>query len=186
MLTIDWTQVKRCPDGISKRRCLFWYCQTRTLSYCRWNGTGKNVSSTWHCWFLSIRLAIVNMHNGGYKVCCPTYFYYSVLLSFFFFGFRDSWAAKVRELLPYIACHHLVCMTSVQEYFGDAKVLILSYSIMEKNVNKILEKKFGCLILVRSGFFAMFFLNINCAFVCRMSLIYWKILKQSQPKWQWN
>lgn len=41
-------------------------------------------------------------------------------------------------------------MTKTDQYFGNAKVLILSYSIMEKNIDPILNKRFGFIIFDES------------------------------------
>lgn len=63
---------------------------------------------------------------------------------------RETWSKKIRELLPYVSYQHVTCMTSAQEYIGDAKILILTYTLMEKNCQRLLEKKFGCIIFDES------------------------------------
>lgn len=63
---------------------------------------------------------------------------------------RNTWAEKVRTLLPWVPCQYIVCMTSTQEYFGDAKVLIVSYSLMERNCDRLLDKRFGFVIFDES------------------------------------
>lgn len=62
--------------------------------------------------------------------------------------YRDSWTAKVRELLPSVPSHLIACMTSQQDFLSDAQVLIVSYNLMERCWEKILERKFGVVILV--------------------------------------
>lgn len=61
---------------------------------------------------------------------------------------RDSWAIKIRELLPYVAASRIVCMVSHQEDISEAKVLVVSYSLMERHIDKILKRKFSFVILV--------------------------------------
>lgn len=61
---------------------------------------------------------------------------------------RDTWHTKIRELLPYVACHHVSCMTTAQNYVGDAKILITSYNLLERNSDKFLKKEFGFIIFV--------------------------------------
>lgn len=61
---------------------------------------------------------------------------------------RDGWVQHVRNLLPWISPESIVCWQSTQEYFGNVKVLITSYSLMDKNCDRLCEKNFGILILV--------------------------------------
>ncbi|XP_053693187.1 SWI/SNF-related matrix-associated actin-dependent regulator of chromatin subfamily A-like protein 1 [Sabethes cyaneus] len=63
---------------------------------------------------------------------------------------RDAWAAKIRELLHYVPVHSIVTLQSGQDYIGDARILISSYSLMEKCANKLLERGFGFLIMDES------------------------------------
>lgn len=63
---------------------------------------------------------------------------------------RDSWAQHIRELLPSIPLHYIQVLNSNQQYIGDCKILITSYSMMEKNINQIMEHKFGFLIFDES------------------------------------
>ncbi|XP_065357784.1 SWI/SNF-related matrix-associated actin-dependent regulator of chromatin subfamily A-like protein 1 [Calliphora vicina] len=63
---------------------------------------------------------------------------------------RDSWAQHIRDLLPSIPLHYIQVLNSNQQYIGDCKVLITSYSMMERNVNQIMERKFGFLIFDES------------------------------------
>ncbi|XP_075152134.1 SWI/SNF-related matrix-associated actin-dependent regulator of chromatin subfamily A-like protein 1 [Haematobia irritans] len=63
---------------------------------------------------------------------------------------RDSWANHVRELLPYLPLHYVQVLNSNQQYIGDCKVLITSYSIMERNIQQIMDRKFGFLIFDES------------------------------------
>lgn len=63
---------------------------------------------------------------------------------------KDSWAKHVRELMPYINCQQIVSLTTKDQYFGDCKVLITSYNMMEKHIERLLERSFGILILDES------------------------------------
>lgn len=61
---------------------------------------------------------------------------------------RTAWERHIRDLLPSVPAQHIVCLQSASDYFGDCKVLITSYQMMEKNCDKLLEKQFGFIILV--------------------------------------
>ena len=63
---------------------------------------------------------------------------------------RDSWAQHVRELLPSIPLHYIQVLNSNQQYIGDCKVLVASYSMMERHIEQIMECKFGFLIFDES------------------------------------
>ncbi|XP_037811206.1 SWI/SNF-related matrix-associated actin-dependent regulator of chromatin subfamily A-like protein 1 [Lucilia sericata] len=63
---------------------------------------------------------------------------------------RDSWAQHIRDLLPAVPLHYIQVLNSNQQYIGDCKVLITSYSMMERNVNQLMERKFGFLIFDES------------------------------------
>ncbi|XP_055593275.1 SWI/SNF-related matrix-associated actin-dependent regulator of chromatin subfamily A-like protein 1 [Uranotaenia lowii] len=63
---------------------------------------------------------------------------------------RDTWAAKIRQLLKYVPVHNIVTLQSGQDYIGDARILITSYSLMEKCAKKLLEHGFGFVILDES------------------------------------
>lgn len=61
---------------------------------------------------------------------------------------RDGWVQHIRNLLPWIPAESIVCWQSTQEYFGNVNVLITSYSLMDKNCDRLCEKNFGIVILV--------------------------------------
>lgn len=61
---------------------------------------------------------------------------------------RDSWAQHIKELLPWVPKDSIKCLASTNDYVSDCKVLITSYSLMDKNVNRLAEKHFGFVILV--------------------------------------
>ncbi|XP_061386042.1 SWI/SNF-related matrix-associated actin-dependent regulator of chromatin subfamily A-like protein 1 [Musca vetustissima] len=63
---------------------------------------------------------------------------------------RDSWANHIRDLLPYVPVHYIQVLNSNQQYIGDCKVLITSYSMMERNIQQITDRKFGFLIFDES------------------------------------
>lgn len=56
--------------------------------------------------------------------------------------------AKIRELLPYVSSNQIVCMTGSMESLADVKVLVVSYNMMERNIDQILQRKFTFVILV--------------------------------------
>lgn len=63
---------------------------------------------------------------------------------------RESWVNHIRELLPSLPVHYIQTLLSNQQYFHDAKVLITSYNMMDKHVERLLEHKFGFVIFDES------------------------------------
>lgn len=63
---------------------------------------------------------------------------------------RDVWSSKIRELLRYVPVHNIITLQGSQDYIGDARVLITSYSLMEKCAEKLLERGFGFIIMDES------------------------------------
>ncbi|ALC40055.1 Marcal1 [Drosophila busckii] len=63
---------------------------------------------------------------------------------------RDTWARHVTELLPALPLHCIQVLANSQIYFGDAKVLITSYNMMERYMDKLLQRKFGFVIFDES------------------------------------
>uniref|UniRef100_A0A182PAQ0 SWI/SNF-related matrix-associated actin-dependent regulator of chromatin subfamily A-like protein 1 n=1 Tax=Anopheles epiroticus TaxID=199890 RepID=A0A182PAQ0_9DIPT len=63
---------------------------------------------------------------------------------------RDSWAHKIRQLLPHIPVHGIAALNSGQDYIGESRVLIASYSMMERCGEKLLDRGFGMLIFDES------------------------------------
>lgn len=65
---------------------------------------------------------------------------------------RDSWATTVRRLMPYVSAANVVCVTSKmeQQATAEAKVLIMSYNLMERNSAELLRRKFPFVILDES------------------------------------
>lgn len=59
---------------------------------------------------------------------------------------RDSWARHITELLPSLAVHYIQVLANNQTYVGNAKVLIASYNMMERNMDKLLQRQFGIVI----------------------------------------
>jgi len=59
---------------------------------------------------------------------------------------RDSWARHIAELLPWVPVHCIQVLANNQSYVGDAKVIIASYNMMERNLDKLLQRKFGFVI----------------------------------------
>lgn len=63
---------------------------------------------------------------------------------------RDVWATKIRQLLKYVPVHNIVTLQGSQDYIGDARILISSYSLMEKCAEKLLDRGFGFIIMDES------------------------------------
>ena len=62
---------------------------------------------------------------------------------------RDTWAQHIQDLLPAVSDSSIKVLVSTNEYVGDCKVLITSYSLMDRYVETLAKKSFGCIILVR-------------------------------------
>lgn len=63
---------------------------------------------------------------------------------------RDGWERHIRDLLPWVPAQSIGCLMSTQDYVGDFKVLITSYTLMDKNCDRLLERNFGFIILDES------------------------------------
>uniref|UniRef100_A0A182K0M5 SWI/SNF-related matrix-associated actin-dependent regulator of chromatin subfamily A-like protein 1 n=1 Tax=Anopheles christyi TaxID=43041 RepID=A0A182K0M5_9DIPT len=63
---------------------------------------------------------------------------------------RDCWAHKIRQLLPHIPVHYIAALNSGQDYIAECRVLIASYSMMERCGEKLLDRGFGMLIFDES------------------------------------
>lgn len=62
---------------------------------------------------------------------------------------RETWEKHIQDLLPWVSVYSIQLLASSHDYVGDCKVLITSYSLMDKNVDILTERGFGCVILVR-------------------------------------
>ncbi|XP_020806020.1 SWI/SNF-related matrix-associated actin-dependent regulator of chromatin subfamily A-like protein 1 [Drosophila serrata] len=63
---------------------------------------------------------------------------------------RDSWAKHIVELLPKVPVHYIQVLNNNQQYVGEARVLITSYNMMEKHMDKLLQRKYGFIIFDES------------------------------------
>ncbi|KAH8261845.1 hypothetical protein KR038_003597 [Drosophila bunnanda] len=63
---------------------------------------------------------------------------------------RDSWAKHIVELLPKVPVHYVQVLNNNQQYVGEARVLITSYNMMEKHMDKLLQRKYGFIIFDES------------------------------------
>lgn len=63
---------------------------------------------------------------------------------------RESWMTTVRRLMPYLADQQVVCMTSKLEQFDAARVLVISYNLMERHCEQLLQHRFPFVILDES------------------------------------
>lgn len=86
---------------------------------------------------------------------------------------RDSWERHIKDLLPSVPADSIRCLMSSNDYIGEWKVLITSYPLMDKNVDRLAEKYFGFVIMVSD--FDFFFYEVDDALVLIHSLIQNKI-----------
>ncbi|XP_055386606.1 SWI/SNF-related matrix-associated actin-dependent regulator of chromatin subfamily A-like protein 1 [Condylostylus longicornis] len=63
---------------------------------------------------------------------------------------RNSWFNHIKNYMSSVRCHDVVNLNSSDFYIYDAKIVITSYSLMEKHVEKLIERKFGILIFDES------------------------------------
>ncbi|XP_063700363.1 SWI/SNF-related matrix-associated actin-dependent regulator of chromatin subfamily A-like protein 1 [Culicoides brevitarsis] len=64
---------------------------------------------------------------------------------------RETWASKIRELLPKVNPQRIICVTSGNDpELESARVVITSYSLMESLVSILMQKKFGVIIMDES------------------------------------
>ncbi|KAH8327819.1 hypothetical protein KR067_000830 [Drosophila pandora] len=63
---------------------------------------------------------------------------------------RDSWAKHVVELLPKVPIHYIQVLNNNQQYVAEAQVLITSYNMMERHMDKLLQRKYGFIIFDES------------------------------------
>lgn len=61
---------------------------------------------------------------------------------------RDFWLSQIHSLLPSIEVHFVRVLQSGDDYIDDAKIVICSYSMLDRVLEKFLRKRFGILILV--------------------------------------
>ncbi|XP_062127437.1 SWI/SNF-related matrix-associated actin-dependent regulator of chromatin subfamily A-like protein 1 [Drosophila sulfurigaster albostrigata] len=59
---------------------------------------------------------------------------------------RDAWARHIAELLPAVPLHYVQVLANNQTYVGEAQVLIASYNMMERHMDKLSQRKFGIVI----------------------------------------
>ncbi|KAH8283549.1 hypothetical protein KR018_005573 [Drosophila ironensis] len=63
---------------------------------------------------------------------------------------RDSWARHMVELLPKVPVHCVQVLNNNQQYVGEAQVLITSYNMMERHMDKLLQRRYGFIIFDES------------------------------------
>ncbi|XP_031623528.1 SWI/SNF-related matrix-associated actin-dependent regulator of chromatin subfamily A-like protein 1 [Contarinia nasturtii] len=63
---------------------------------------------------------------------------------------RENWERHITNLLPSVPSDSIKVLASTNEYVGDCKVLITSYNLMDKNVELLMKRSFGCVILDES------------------------------------
>lgn len=70
---------------------------------------------------------------------------------------RTTWESHITDLLPAVPSDSVKVLTSTNGYASNCKVLITSYTLMDKNVEILLKKSFGCIILVSAPTFQQAF-----------------------------
>ncbi|XP_062705938.1 SWI/SNF-related matrix-associated actin-dependent regulator of chromatin subfamily A-like protein 1 [Aedes albopictus] len=63
---------------------------------------------------------------------------------------RDAWAAKIRQLFRYVPVQSIVTLQGSQDPIERARILISSYSLMERCADKLLDRGFGFIIMDES------------------------------------
>lgn len=63
---------------------------------------------------------------------------------------RNCWEDHLKDLLPSVPADSIRCLVTTNDYIGDCKVLITSYPLMDKNADRLAEKRFGFVILVNT------------------------------------
>ncbi|XP_026471631.1 SWI/SNF-related matrix-associated actin-dependent regulator of chromatin subfamily A-like protein 1 [Ctenocephalides felis] len=58
---------------------------------------------------------------------------------------RNTWYQKCSEFLPSVSIHNVVCMSSGTDYIYDAKILIVTHSLLEKCIDS-LKNRYGVII----------------------------------------
>lgn len=78
---------------------------------------------------------------------------------------RSGWVDHFRKLLPWVPADSIKCLEKSSDYIGDCKVLITSYSLLQKSVDILENKRFGFIILVSKPTSTMeFIINNRTAF----------------------
>lgn len=95
---------------------------------------------------------------------------------------RNSWERHLKDLLPSVPADSIQCLATSNDYIGDCKVLITSYSLMDKNADRLTEKHFGFVILVNKSASSLVMpfhlIKRKIINIFRMNLIQLKISKQ--------
>ncbi|KAK4874248.1 hypothetical protein RN001_013608 [Aquatica leii] len=63
---------------------------------------------------------------------------------------KNEWESTIHKYLPSVSVMHTQYMTSAKDYIGDCKVLIVSYDMMTRCLEKLLERNFKVLIMDES------------------------------------
>lgn len=64
---------------------------------------------------------------------------------------RTGWENHIRDLLPMVSGDSIKCLSSSNDYIANCKVLITSYPLMDRCVDRLVEKQFGFVILVSTN-----------------------------------
>lgn len=63
---------------------------------------------------------------------------------------RGAWEQHVRDLMPSVPCDRIKVFQTTKDYLPGAMVVIVTNMLMEKNIDRLLQMKFGVLILDES------------------------------------
>lgn len=97
---------------------------------------------------------------------------------------RAGWESHIRDLLPTVPSDSIKCLSSSNDYIANCKVLITSYPLMDRCVDRLVEKRFGFVILVSENLNQMKnFCELNYHFIkpTRMNRTPLKISRQKVP-----
>lgn len=61
---------------------------------------------------------------------------------------RQTWQETIQKYMPTVPLMSIQYMTSAKDYIHDATVLIVSRDMLSRCIDRLVEKKFGVMILV--------------------------------------
>ncbi|KAB0793416.1 hypothetical protein PPYR_13036 [Photinus pyralis] len=63
---------------------------------------------------------------------------------------KNEWEATIHKYLPSVSIMQTQYMVSAKDYIGDSTILILSYDLMSRAIDKLLERQFKVIIMDES------------------------------------
>lgn len=64
--------------------------------------------------------------------------------------FRNVWEETIYRYLPSVPVIHVQYMSTGKDYIGESKILIVSHDLMSRTKDRLLERRFGVLIIDES------------------------------------